>query len=447
MSRGRGRSVVLGVWAAGILVHAGSAHAAELDPTETATTPFRAVRPPRPVDLEPTRLVLSLPGEIAELAFVPLIPVIDAVERYHLADRAIDLFTNDELTFAAVPIVEPFNTSGLGVGALALQNDPLGSPDRTIALGLVRINGDRQLSLSVGRRLPSLSGRVLQVSGAYDVDRDIGWFGLGSDSTLADQRLLRRDELLVSVGLAELFPTVINVDGGVSASYRRRGLSTGSGSQAPPLQPDAGVSVPPGFGRTLNYAELAARFRYDTRDGLGRTTRGLVFTAGANGAHELSTEIDERRATGGLLATTQLTVFLPVLPRNRVLVLSAGASAAVPVFDGEDVALHQLVNLGGSDTLRGYQPDRFIDRVGWWSTVEYRFLLSDYGGSILGFSGALFADFGRVGRNVEDAVNGFIPWSVGLGLRAETDILLLGRAQIAISPDGFRVSVGVGEWF
>ena len=407
---------------------------------------FRKVRPPRPVGLEPERLLLSLPGSIVELAFVPVIPLLVAAERYRLLERAVALITNDELTFAAAPIVEPFNISGLGLGGIAAYNDPLGGPDRLIVLGLARLNGDRQFSFNLGRRVPPLSGRVINFSASYEIDRDIGWFGLGSDQTIDDQRLLRRDELLVTAGLSELFPWVINIDGAVNVSYRRRGLFTGSGSQAPPLEPDGTLELPPGFGRTIDYIEAGLRFALDTRDGLGRTTRGIVWSIAGDGSRELSDE-GTARSTGGVRTTTQFTWFVPVLPRNRVLVLTGGVSGAFPVFEGEDVALHQLVNLGGPNTLRGYQPDRFLDRFGWWSSAEYRFLLSDYGGSLLGFSGTMFVDLGRAAGSVGDLFVGELPWSVGIGIRAETDFLLLGRVQLAVSPDGVNFSVGIGEPF
>ncbi|MEL6189715.1 MAG: hypothetical protein AAFU79_34260, partial [Myxococcota bacterium] len=215
------------------------------DTSSASDSLFRVVRPPTPVGPEPERLLLSIPGAFVELAFAPLIPVLDLFERYHVVERIVDLITNDELTFAAAPLIEPFNTSGLGFGAAALWNDPLGSPDRVIFLGLIRLNGDRQLSLTVGRRLPPLSGRVIDFSARYNVDRDIGWFGLGSNQDASAQRLLRRDEFQIAAGLSELFPSVINVDGGFSVGYRRRGLFSGTGSQAPPLVPGEGVSLPP----------------------------------------------------------------------------------------------------------------------------------------------------------------------------------------------------------
>ena len=426
------------------------ASAADLQPTRTSTPTtdkdlFSDVRSPRDPGFEIERLLLSLPGSVVELAFVPISLALATLERYAILERAFDLFTNDELTFAALPIVEPFSASGLGLGLVVAWNDPLGSPDRVIFVLLSRLNGDRQVSLSIGRRVPPLSGRALEFSTEYSSDRDIGWFGLGSDQTVSAQRLLRIDQAAGFVGLSELFPQVINLDGSARLGFRSVGIFEGTGSRAPTFVPGGSIAAPPGFDETINYVEAQLQFRYDTRDGIARTTRGIVWSLDG----QVSTEVlgDNTNPSGGLRGTTQFAWFLPVLPRNRVLVLNAGLSAATPIIDDGEVALHQLVRLGGANTLRGYQPDRFIDSLGWWASAEYRFLLSDYGGSILGFSGSIFADIGRADDRISDLFRGPIPWSVGLGLRAETDFLLLGRVQVGFSPDGVQFTVGFGESF
>lgn len=406
---------------------------------------YRAVRAPEPVGLEPGRLLSSLPGSIVELAFAPLTPIIKVVEKYHLVERYIQLITNDERTFAVTPIVEPFSSSGIGFGAIAAWNDPLGSPDRAILLGLVRINGDRQVSLNFGRRLPVLSGRAIRVSASYDVDHDNNWFGIGGGSLLSDQRLLQKDEILLTVGLGELAPQFINIDGSIDVGYRRVELRSGRGSTAPSFELGGDVAAPPGFGKNSDYLQLSWDARYDSRDGVGRTTEGVVLSFSGDGSYEFGGSDEE--ITGGLRTTGQATWLVPVLPRNRVLVLSAGFSAALPIFDVDEVALHQLVTLGGPNRLRGYQPNRFYDRLGYWGTAEYRFLLSNYAGSLVGFSAALFVDVGNVGRDWSDLFTDRLSWSAGIGLRAETDYTPPARVQVAVSPDGIRFSVGVGEWF
>ncbi len=42
-------------------------------------------------------------------------------------------------------------------------------------------------------------------------------------------------------------------------------------------------------------------------------------------------------------------------------------------------------------------------------------------------------------------MKGPLPWSLGINLRAEQNLVLLGRVQFAVSPDGFRFSIGFGE--
>lgn len=420
------------------------------DPIENSEPPYQPlfsdIRAPQEKSLDPGRFILSLPGEIAELPFLPLYPVLNALEHFKILERAFALFTNEELTFAGLPIVEPFSSSGLGFGLLLAWNEPLGGPDRVLFFSLARLNGDRDLSLSIGRRVPPLSGRVLEMSAAYSINRDQNWFGLGSDQNLSSQRLIRVDELSAFVGLSELFPQVINIDGAFQFGFRSRGLFPGSGPIAPALTvSETEILAPPGFGRTINYVESLLRFRYDTRDGEGRITRGIVWSVEGN----TTVEVPNGRppTSGGLLGTTQLVWFIPILPRNRVLVFTAGASGAARILNDGQVALHQLVNLGGANTLRGYQPDRFIDRLGWWGSAEYRFLLSNYGGSLVGFSGTIFADIGRVAGRGRELFTNNIPWSVGLGIRAETDFILLGRFQVAYSPEGFQVTIGFGESF
>ena len=104
-----------------------------------------------------------------------------------------------------------------------------------------------------------------------------------------------------------------------------------------------------------------------------------------------------------------------------------------------------MANIGGSTDLRGYVSDRFVDRLGWWATVEYRYRFFDYADQGMGMSAALFGDVGRVGPSVGDLFKSPLPWSVGLGLRLEQNLILAGRIQIAYSPEGIAFSVGFGE--
>ena len=89
-------------------------------------------------------------------------------------------------------------------------------------------------------------------------------------------------------------------------------------------------------------------------------------------------------------------------------------------IDG-DVAYGNLFDLGGSNTLRGYEDDQFKGKKMYAATLEYRFPIAKK------VQGVLFTDAG----STWGLDNGKIPWyddddslnwSVGVGLRLQTPI-------------------------
>ncbi len=399
------------------------------------------VRPQPKGNLDGLKLALQLPGHFIELLFVPLVPVAVGIERFHLVSRLIDLLTNHDKTIAVVPVVDPFNGSGMGLGGTIIHNKPLGSSDRVVLFALVRTNRDRNLSLSFSRRVPSLSGRTISLSTSYSADHDTRYYGIGNLRTKDDLRILRTDAVNAQFEANLLNPArVPEYNVSLQAAYRRRRLGVGSGDLAPVLVENDDIPLPPAFGAVMDYPELGLEAVYDSRDSLGRTTKGSVARLQIR-----ATKDSNGGRTSALRTTAAFATFLPILPLFRTVFLAAGAEAAVPLQAGDRVPLHQLVNLGGSNRLRGYVSDRYLDRIGWWATAEYRFRFYEYAASSMQISAALFADMGKVGREPADLISGDIPWSVGVNFRAEQNLVLLGRVQLAFSPEGLRFSLGFGE--
>ncbi|MCA9548417.1 MAG: BamA/TamA family outer membrane protein [Myxococcales bacterium] len=417
----------------------------EAEPTATSSAAedglVRRERPEEGPGLEVGRLALRFPGALIELAFTPLLPVAVAMDKYHLLDRVIDLLTNDDKTIAFVPVVDPFNSSGLGLGGSLIYNEPLGSADRLVLLGLMRTNRDRNFSIHLSRRVPTFSGRTLSLGASYSADHDTRYFGIGQERTKDDQRIIRTDAVNASFSFTLLNPARLpEYDAEVEVAYRRRRLGLGTGTRAPVLVENDNIPLPAGFGQVLDYPELTLSLLYDSRDSLGRTTRGMVGRLQVVATRDMNDGNTSAIRTSGSFA-----VFIPVLPLYRTVFLSVGVAAAIPFIPGDRVPLHQLVNLGGTNTLRGYVADRYLDRLGWWATAEYRFKFYEYEASSMQLSAAAFVDTGKVGAEPVDLVKGTLPWSVGVNIRAEQNLVLLGRLQVAFSPDGFRFSVGLGE--
>lgn len=425
-----------------VAVTASATAHAETKSSTTASPLTTDVRQEQDPGVDLTTFVLRLPQELMELAFVPLMPVAVLFERYDVIDRLFDLLTNDAKTLAVLPVIVPFNASGLGFGATVIYNEPLGSADRLIAVVLVRENRDRNITVSFGRRLASLNGRALSLSGGYFADHDQRFYGFGTGTTGPDERLIRVDGVDAEASFQLIAPArVPEYSAGVGVAFRRRRIGVGSGVRAPGLARNDTVPLPPGFGRTLDYPELTLESAYDSRDSLGRTTKGFVATLESSATHDVN-----GGSSGGVRVEGSLSTFLPLLPLYRVLFLSVSAAGTIPIGEDEGVPLHQLVSLGGSSVLRGYPSDRFLGRMGWWATAEWRYRFYEYEDSTIGLSAVWFGDVGQVSNDFDGFADG-LPWSVGFALRAEQNLINLGRAQIAYSPEGFRFSVGVGEVF
>ncbi len=416
-------------------------------PEEDSSVPnddrVRESRVERQPNLDLGRLILELPQHFLELATVPFMPILVAMERYHVIDRVFELLTNDEKTFAVLPYFDPiFNASGIGGGFIAVYNDPLASPDRLIVQGTLRENWDRRLSINFQRRVPILSGREVGISASYHSDHDQRYFGIGGDSDRDIQRLIRSDGAQIQISSQILNPSTLpDMNASVVVGYRHLRLATGEGERAPGLTALDVLQAPAGFGRALDFPELGLTFVYDTRDSGGRTTKGFFAGSKLSFTQDLNADVD----TNALAAELKLGGWIPVLPRNRVIFLTAGIAAALPAFVGDRPPLHTLVNLGGGNTLRGYVNDRFQDRLGWWATAEYRWAFYEYGGKSMGMSAAVCGVLGKVGGELEELVKGKLPWSVGYNLRLEQNLVLLGRIQFAYSPEGFRFSIGAGD--
>lgn len=401
--------------------------------TVALTTPYRA-EPPASMDLP--GLVLGLPGALVELAFTPLAPLITLADEYHLHERLFDLVTNDEHTFAAVPVVEVFSSSGVGFGGAMVHNDPLGSPNLDLLVVLARLNGDVSANAGVQRRFSSWNSRTLGLSASYSLDHDYRYYGLGPRDSA--RRLLRIEAIDVSIEGQVLPPGESDFRLYLEAAFARRETTPGVGDE-PGLQLGDVLEIPGGFLEELHYPSATVRFEYDTRDSRGRTTRGMV--AALEG--KLTADV-EGAETSVFRGTARLALFAPVLPLHRVLFIGLGASAAVPLGTDE-VPLHELVHLGGASTLRGYDSDRFSGAVGWWGTAEYRYKVFQEADTGHGLSGVLFFDVGAAGRDMEELLLAPVRWSSGFAFRVETNLFLLGRFQLGFSPEGVEVSVAIGE--
>jgi len=386
--------------------------------------------------------LLALPERAVELAFMPVAMLVTVVEHYRLDRRIHDLLRNDEGTIVVTPNAKLSLGDGFGAGASLRVKSTEANEQQLRASALYRLNGDYEAGVDLRRNLIRAEGRQLELRFEHEVDRDMPYYGIGPETAVADERVVRSDALHGSVAY-ELQPRgALDLTGWLSIGYRKERLSGGEELGVIPVGV-AGDSVPPppGFERWSDYVTARAHVGYDTRDVAGRPSRG--WTAELEAA--VTQEIDGQSLSAGAGSLTT-TVLLPLLPERRVLSLSAGVRLSDRLSSGDEVPLHELTELGRDQHLRGYKRARFRDRHGWWATAEYGFPIYEYANTGVALDASLFVDVGHVAGGVTTLFEEPVRTSAGVGLRAAHEVLSIFRLDLAWSPEGVEFSFSLGRF-
>jgi outer membrane protein assembly factor BamA len=128
--------------------------------------------------------------------------------------------------------------------------------------------------------------------------------------------------------------------------------------------------------------------------------------------------------------------------------LSGGARFLVSYVTSTQTPFYYQSNLGGSDTLRGFTEDRFIDRGSWTLELEQRIRL--FATHIYGVTTDWRVDpFITIGQVYHDFSGFFshVRVTEGLGFRAWVRPNVLGRIDVATGGEGLKVYVELGYPF
>ncbi len=149
---------------------------------------------------------------------------------------------------------------------------------------------------------------------------------------------------------------------------------------------------------------------FDNRDNYFNASKGRRLSFAAQwGGHGLGGDYDFYKFTAE-------GRFYKALGNGHILALRVMGG----YIDG-DVAYGNLFDLGGSNTLRGYEDDQFKGKKMYATTLEYRFpIAKKVQGVVFGDGGSTWGiDNGQIPwYNDDDSFN----WSVGVGLRLQTPI-------------------------
>jgi AAA family ATP:ADP antiporter len=316
-------------------------------------------------------------------------------------EQRVQTFEQMEGRFLEAPLY-PFIGSAMDGGGLAVgpavrgKFGDTGSVDAHAAWSVKNykaMNANLSLPLMAHNRL-----RV-QVGGDYIDAPDVEFYGVGASNSGA------------SVGYAYRARTV-----GVTTSFEAASsLTIGGGLDA--MDTETGL-LSPAYRRTRLFAEIDRRSAdgYTRSGGLYRIDWSDYSQTNAGTASFQRTDADIRQ-------------FIPVFRENWIIALRALASTT-STASGQDVPFFMLPDLGGSHTLRGYQPWRFRDRNRLLFSGEYRWTAGSF------VDMALFVDAGKVAPRLADLDLRGLTTSYGIGASFHTPVSTMTRIEFARTREG-----------
>ena len=278
--------------------------------------------------------------------------------------------------------------------------------------------------------VPHLAGNRLAL-GSQVMWQDfaqVNYFGLGIDSSLANQTNYRfqatdllsyatvraNDWLSVAATLGFLHQPDVSPAGGWHIAH-------------PDTQALFGEELAPGLTTQPSFVHTDLSLTVDRRNHPGHPTSGGLYRvawesftapeAGVFSFHRYEAEAGQ---------------FIPVVRDTGLIALRAWTVFSDPA-DGHIVPFYMLPSLGGQNTLRGYHDYRFHDRDLVAVSVESRWALTTH------VDGAVFIDAGTVAPRLGDLDLSALKTSYGVGVRLHTRTTTLGRVDVGISREGWRV--------
>jgi hypothetical protein len=363
-------------------------------------------------------------------------------DRYHLAERARRWFFNDAGTVGAFPIVGWDSGFGPNLGVRGVVQDQLGY-DETFD-GKAVIGWASRATLLARFMSGDLLGEhlTLGVEALYDRNPAEYFFGYGNgneieprdDGMLIDPNVDNRavetrffERQARASGALDYRPLDgIHIRPGITVANIETSSDISSRLNDPPLDTQYNVMDITGYGSyNIGYGELEARLdtrrRWDEWESKGMPSQGwLVSVFGGRAL----VDVGEDYFRYG----TDIHKLFHLGMGPRVLALRFHAEGVTGAI--EDVPFTELPTLGGPRFLRGYNIDRFRDKIAAVASAEYYWDIAENAGA------SVFVDAGRVYPELDELSLDDMRVGFGVSIQAHTANALLTRAQLASSIDG-----------
>jgi len=282
---------------------------------------------------------------------------------------------------------------------------------------------------------PYLAGERISVGAqtAYQDSVRVNYFGLGPDTSIGQRTGYRLQDLDTSGFIeAKADPLIFTARVGVLAGVRV-GDMAGFDTPYPNTTLLFNEATAPGIDHQPAFAYAEISVAADRRNAPGHPTRGGLYQA--TWAH-----YDDRDTTLQTFDRYELSATHYIATGSDNWILSVrGWSALSRTTDGNRVPFYLTPSLGGRTTLPGYRDFRFHGDQMIMAAAESRWAL------IRHLDGAVFAAIGKIGSSIDELSRSDVKPSYGVGVRYHSDRMMIGRFDVARSPEGWRFIFAMTE--
>jgi hypothetical protein len=273
---------------------------------------------------------------------------------------------------------------------------------------------------------------ALSVRGGWREATQVGFYGLGTNSSLEDRTNFAFEQPYASARLT-LWPTrrLLMVRGGVEGTRWRLKDPTGS---LPSVETVYSSSTLPGLGTSTTYLHTDATVGIDTRTSPGYARRGGFYGVTAHDYADADSRFGFRQVD------YQAVQHVPILRESWVL---SFRGLATTTWDkkGQELPFFLMPSLGGGSNLRAFSSWRFRDRNSLLLQAEWRIVVNRF------MDTAVFVDGGKVAARRQDLDFDGLTTDYGFGVRFHTPFATALRIDVARSREGTRLVFGTSPVF
>jgi hypothetical protein len=266
---------------------------------------------------------------------------------------------------------------------------------------------------------------TLMLLGGWREATQVGFFGIGTENTSADNRANYAFDQPYGAATLELRPgrTPLRIYGGVEVSQWNQ---KSGGGAAPSVEEVYTPQTLPGLGSRVTYLHSHVGGGVDSRPSPGYARRGGAYSI-------IVHDFRDQDGGAGFRRTDYDAVQHVPLGRDMWVLSLHGRVELANAADQQTIPFYMLPALGGGSSLRGFGSWRFRDRNSLLMQADWRVLASRF------LDMALFYDAGRVSDRRNDLASGVLKSDYGVGFRLHSALATPLRIDFAKGNEGLSL--------